>query len=115
MNPNVRQGPRRVHSAEFKAQVMAQCREPGASVAAVAMAHGVNANVVRKWLAGRGLKRVARVTQGRAPISAPNVEGADALPQPVSAAMRFVPVAVAPKSASESPPANRGGFTSAPT
>jgi transposase len=54
MHPNVRQIKRRVHGAELKAKVLAQCREPGASVAPVAMANGLNANLVRKWLVGRG-------------------------------------------------------------
>ncbi len=36
----------------------AECRRPGASVSAVAIAHGLNTNVVRKWLTGRGLKRM---------------------------------------------------------
>ncbi|MBI2750944.1 MAG: transposase, partial [Burkholderiales bacterium] len=44
---------RRTHSPEFKAQVLAACARPGASVAAVALDHGLNANVVRKWLSGR--------------------------------------------------------------
>lgn len=103
MKPNVRRAPRRVHSAEFKAEVMAQCREPGASVAAVSMAHGVNANVVRKWLAGHGLKRAARLTQGHTPISGPKVEDAHVSSQSVSRAMRFVPVGIAPARISEAP------------
>jgi transposase len=45
-----------VHGAQLKAQVIAACHAPGASVAAVALAHGLNANLVRKWLIGRGLK-----------------------------------------------------------
>lgn len=40
---------RRRYSAEFKAQVVAQCDAPGASVAKVAMSHGINANVVHGW------------------------------------------------------------------
>ena len=48
---------RRTHSPEFKAVVLAACRQPGASIAAVALAHGINANVVHKWLAGIGMKR----------------------------------------------------------
>ena len=40
---------RRRYSAEVKAQVMAECDVPGASVAKVAMAHGINANVVHRW------------------------------------------------------------------
>ena len=43
---------RRVHSAEFKGQVVAACSTPGVSVAAVAMAHGVNANLARRWVVG---------------------------------------------------------------
>lgn len=53
MQPNRR----RVHSADFKSAVLAECQQPGASVAAVAMSHGLNVNLVRKWLVGRGLKR----------------------------------------------------------
>jgi len=48
---------RRTHSPEFKARVLAACRQPGASIAAVALAHGINTNVVHKWLAGIGMKR----------------------------------------------------------
>ncbi|MDM0037044.1 transposase [Variovorax sp. J22P271] len=40
---------RRRHAAELKRQVLAACAEPGASVAQVALAHGLNANLVHKW------------------------------------------------------------------
>ena len=40
---------RRSYSDEFKARVLAECEEPGASVAAVAMSHGINDNVVHRW------------------------------------------------------------------
>lgn len=40
---------RRRNSAELKAQVLAQWAVPGASVASVALAHSINANVVHKW------------------------------------------------------------------
>jgi transposase-like protein len=39
---------RRLHDKELKRQVLAECTEPGASVAWVAMAHGLNANLVHK-------------------------------------------------------------------
>lgn len=42
-------GTRRRYSTMTKAQVVAQCAEPGASVAKIAMAHGINANVVHRW------------------------------------------------------------------
>lgn len=40
---------RRRYSDQVKAQVMAECDEPSASVAKVAMSHGINANVVHRW------------------------------------------------------------------
>ena len=40
----------RRHSAEFKAQVIAACQQPGVSIAAVAQANGLNANFLRQWL-----------------------------------------------------------------
>ena len=46
----VRATRRRKHSPEFKAQVVCACRQLGASIAAVAMAHGVNANLARRWI-----------------------------------------------------------------
>ena len=45
---------RRRHSADFKSQVVAACSAPGASTAGVALAFGVNANLVRQWRKGRG-------------------------------------------------------------
>lgn len=41
---------RRIHSAEFKAHIVAACCQPGASSASVAMANGINANLVRRWV-----------------------------------------------------------------
>ncbi len=40
---------RRRYSNEMKAQVLAECEVPGASVAKIAMLHGINANVVHGW------------------------------------------------------------------
>lgn len=42
-------GSRRRHGAELKRQVLAECAASGASVAKVAMSHGLNANLVHKW------------------------------------------------------------------
>ena len=41
---------RRLHSNEFKANAVASCTHPGMSMAAVAMANGVNANLLRRWV-----------------------------------------------------------------
>jgi transposase len=43
-------GARRRHDREFKEQVIAACLEPGVSVAAVALANGLNTNMLRKWV-----------------------------------------------------------------
>ena len=40
---------RRLYSPELKRQVVAQARLPGASVAGVALSHGINANIVHRW------------------------------------------------------------------
>ena len=34
----------------FKARVVQECLQPGATVSSVAIRHGINANVIRKWL-----------------------------------------------------------------
>ncbi len=41
---------RRLRSDEFKANAVAACMQPGMSMAAVAMANGVNANLLRRWV-----------------------------------------------------------------
>jgi transposase len=80
---------RRVHGAEFKAEVLAECQKPGASVAAVALGHGLNVNLVRKWLVGRGIKRAglpaARTVTRSQPVA-----------DPAAAPLQFVPVGLAP-------------------
>jgi transposase len=39
----------RRHAPALVAQVLAECAQPGASVAQVALRHGLNANLVHKW------------------------------------------------------------------
>ena len=45
--------PRRTHrtyTPEFKAELVAACQQPGVSIAALAGQHGMNANVLHRWL-----------------------------------------------------------------
>jgi transposase len=76
---------RRLHSDEFKANVVATCMQPGMSMAAVAMANGINANLLRRWVC----EAQARPANGRP----------KALPAPKPAAptapAAFVPVQLA--------------------
>lgn len=54
MDTRLTKPPRRRHRPEFKQQVVDACLQAGASVAGVALAHGLNANLVRRWLQERG-------------------------------------------------------------
>jgi transposase len=47
---HVRRDGRRQYRPEAKQAIVEQCRRPGVSIAAVALANGLNANVVRRWL-----------------------------------------------------------------
>ncbi len=52
---------RRYYSPELKTQVVAQCQGSGASVARVALAHGINANIVHRWLREQTAQRMPAV------------------------------------------------------
>lgn len=41
---------RRTYAPQFKREIVAQCSQAGASVSAIALSAGINANVIRKWL-----------------------------------------------------------------
>jgi transposase len=41
---------RRLHSDEFKADAVAAASQPGMSMASVALARGINANLLRRWV-----------------------------------------------------------------
>ena len=83
---------RRRHSAELKTVVLQPCAASGASVAKVAMSHGVNANVVHGW------RKLAREREGTA-LSPPG----PALPAQTAASVpKFLPVSMAQTT---SPPA----------
>jgi transposase len=50
-NEEVQPARRRRHSEEFKQQVIQACRQPGVSIAAIALHYRLNANLVRRWIA----------------------------------------------------------------
>lgn len=68
--PDLQAGPRRrrpTHSDEFKADAVASCLQPGMSMAAVAMSHGVNANLLRRWVREAEMKPSAGPRPGLRP------------------------------------------------
>lgn len=76
---------RRRHSAEFKAQVLAACAEPGASVAAVALSFKLNDNLVHQWRRGRGASPVPSAASMMVAESAPRFIALSLPPPPPSA------------------------------
>lgn len=46
---SAQRAPRRKHSKAFKAQILQACREPGASLSGIAIAHDLNPNMVQRW------------------------------------------------------------------
>ena len=59
---------RRQHEKSFKAELVEQCMVPGASVAAVALAGGINANLLFKWR--RNHLRSQRLSSAASSVSA---------------------------------------------
>ena len=102
-----RSAPRRRHGAEFKAKVLADCDKPGASISGVALAHGLNANLVRQWRAGRGAKPVSVSATAPSAVKAPRPPKVQASPL-VSATPEFValemPVSAKPATAPSADP-----------
>lgn len=82
---------RRRHSPRFRAQVVTACLQPGVSIAAVALANGLNANLVRRWVKEHreGVRSAATV----AGAGGQDKAGRDAPPA------QFVAVAVAAEAA----------------
>lgn len=73
--PEVTQGrSRRTYSTAFKAELVEQCCQLGVSSAAVAVSHGMNPNVLRRWIKERACTdeaprqaRKVRASQSSAP------------------------------------------------
>ncbi len=78
---------KRVHSDEFKDDLVRACSEPGISVAGIALANGVNANLLRKWMRVRG-------------VTAPSLRRRAESVEPVARTPEFLPVAITPAEAS---------------
>ena len=76
---------RRTYPLQYKLDVVRQCGEPGVSVAGIALAHGINANLVRRWI----------VRQQHAAARLPAKPDASLLPVTIEAAPSGVEARVA--------------------
>ena len=54
---------RRWYTSQFKGEIVARCLQPGASVSGIAVEHGLNPNMVRKWI-----ERTHKETRKLAPL-----------------------------------------------
>lgn len=66
-NVDVQRARRRRHSAEFKAQAVRACMQPGVSMAAVALHYRLNANLLRRWVAVQ--EELDETTQARSAMA----------------------------------------------
>ena len=82
MNTSMLEAParrrRRRHSADFKASVVRECLRPGVSIASVALANGLNATMLRKWVVEA--ERGERPVKLPPPASTPRTEAASGTP-----------------------------------
>ena len=74
----------RRHSDDFKARVVHQARQPNVSMAAVALANGLNANMLRRWV------REAETSEAR-------TAGDQSLPGFVQLPFKVLPTAPTPE------------------
>ncbi|MEN8518109.1 transposase, partial [Burkholderia sp. RS02] len=63
---------RQRYSEEFKARVVAACQGIGVSVAAVALEHRLNANLLRRWI-DQAEGRLPKRPLGRPPATPPSL------------------------------------------
>ena len=84
---------RQRYGSQFKAMVLAQCDQPGMSVAQAAMSHGINDNVVHRWRQLARQQQAARQTIADAqPLTKQPVAFVpQALPAPEGPQQRITP------------------------
>lgn len=63
---------RRRHSGEFKAKAVHECMRPDVSIAAVALRHRLNANLLRRWVAEQ--EELDAAAQARELMAVPQAE-----------------------------------------
>lgn len=71
---------RRRYSKELKTRIVAECLVPGASVSRISLDHGLNANMVRRWISEARRAGHMPAPPGFVPISLPAVRSAPEAP-----------------------------------
>jgi len=83
---------RRTHSAHFKAEAVGACQQSGVSIAAVALARGLNAAMLHRWV--KEAERSGRPIAIRATAPSAAIESGEsfvpvALPSPAEGTIRI--------------------------
>jgi transposase len=78
---------RRTHSAHFKAEAVGACQQPGISIAAVALARGLNAAMLHRWV--KAAERSRNPIAIRTTVPSARIESSES----------FVPVSLPPNPA----------------
>ena len=79
---------RRSYTEEFKANAVSACLQPGISIASVALSLGLNANLLRRWIVERDVRRVLARSE----------EVTAASETPPASPIGFIPLALPPAS-----------------
>lgn len=74
---------KRTHSDEFKEALVRACSEPGISISGIALANGVNPNLLRRWMRAHG-------------VTVPSLRCQAEPDELVRRTAEFLPVAIAP-------------------
>ena len=107
---------RRKHTEAFRAEVVLAAQQPGVSVASVALKHGLNANLVRRWVVAseRAAQSAPSGTQDRFAQSRQRALDRAAVLRAIAPRRRaqhagrpFVPLAVASPVAAATEPAGQ--------
>ena len=79
---------RRRHAPQLKLQVLAECEQPGVSVASIALQHGINQNLIYTWR--RNQKGDAQHAFVRLPTPLPALSGPTRTQESVTPATLYV-------------------------
>jgi transposase len=60
---------RQFYSTELKLQIVQTCAHPGGSIAAVSLHHGINTNIVHRWIREHGQGTLVVQPQAFVPVT----------------------------------------------
>lgn len=93
---------RREYSGQFKASVLEQTRQPGASVSGIALTHGIHPNMVHRWIREERQRSALAQLQGSTAAFVPlQLPVAMSQPAALPGVVAVEPAVAAPSEAAE--------------